>query len=97
VEPGAWRRGCCLLAASTPAIVLTPPAPTCATAAAAAPAGIPIKQLNLVEDRSDYYKHRHQGEHGWAVAGAWSGGAGAALQGSRWLEVGRTATLQVQR
>ncbi|EFN50834.1 expressed protein [Chlorella variabilis] len=22
--------------------------------------GIPIKQLNLVEDRSDYYKHRHQ-------------------------------------
>lgn len=25
--------------------------------------GIPIKQLNLVEDRADYYKHRHQG--GW--------------------------------
>jgi hypothetical protein len=24
--------------------------------------GIPIKQLNLVEDRADYYKHRQQGE-----------------------------------
>ena len=24
--------------------------------------GIPIKQLNLVEDRADYYKHRHTGE-----------------------------------
>ena len=23
--------------------------------------GIPIKQLNLVEDRADYYKHRHNG------------------------------------
>jgi hypothetical protein len=25
--------------------------------------GIPIKQLNLVEDRADYYKHRHQAAH----------------------------------
>ena len=50
-----------------------------AAAAAAAAAGIPIKQLNLVEDRSDYYKHRHQGEQGggW-VGAAVPGGAGGA-------------------
>lgn len=33
--------------------------------------GIPIKQLNLVEDRADYYKHRHNG--GWANQGVLTG------------------------
>lgn len=32
--------------------------------------GIAIKQLNLVEDRSDYYKHRHTGELGVDVLAA---------------------------
>ena len=35
--------------------------------------GIPIKQLNLVEDRADYYKHRHNGACACGAAGNGSG------------------------